>query len=247
MQKDENGVYHKRSYFESFPKETTNLVTKIGQLILDLDLHEDELYNRKNQYIAYFQDIVQALTEMNCNKLVERWSQVDAAWMKIDTPFQPGHMMECYEDKYRKAVSIEFDFRIDSPNLFESEVHRDICHMYESFWDEMGRENEFSDSYHFSKHSFEQVQLHIGVPYFSYGSFLCGMYSAQVVPNDTEVSKIHGKKIFAFPSFVLAGYKSSPRMKLETKTIDEALIQAHHDFLFGEEKDFFKIYDISTI
>ena len=49
----------------------------------------------------------------------------------------------------------------------------------------------------------KQVQLYLGVPYLSYGSFLCGMYSAQVVPNDPEVSKKRGKKIFAFPQFVL--------------------------------------------
>jgi hypothetical protein len=33
-------------------------------------------------------------------------------WMAIDTPFQPAHPIEYYEDKYRKAVSIELDFRI---------------------------------------------------------------------------------------------------------------------------------------
>lgn len=192
---------------------------------------EDELYHRKKEYIAYFQDIIHALSETDCDLLVEKWAQVDTSWMTIDTPFQPGHMMEYYEDKYRKAVSIEFDFRIDNPELFTSEVKHDIEYMYEGLWDEIERQGDFLESYYFSKHSIDQVQLHIGVPYFSYGSFLCGMYSAQVVPNDPEVSKEYGKKIFAFPSFILQGYRSSPKMKLDQETIHESLIKSHYDFL----------------
>jgi len=119
--------------------------------------------------------------------------------------------------------------------------------MYEGFYDEIGRDNQYAEAYEFSKKSMEQVQLHLGVPYFSYGSFLCGMYSAQVVPNDTEVSKIHGKKIFAFPSFILQSYRSAPHMKLDYETIHEDLIEKHHNFLHGKDDDFYTNYDISTI
>jgi hypothetical protein len=93
----------------------------------------------------------------------------------------------------------------------------------------------------------KQVQLHIGVPFLSYGSFLCGMYSAQVVPNDNEVSKIHGKKIFAFPEFVLETQRSLPFMQLDTETIDAQVLTQFRKFLFGPESRYYKIYDIETI
>lgn len=235
------------SYYEAFPEEITKIIAKIWELILQLDTLEDKTYGKKSAYIWYYQSVIEALSETECNNLVTRWAAVDTAWMDIDTPFQPAHPIEYYEDKYRKAVSIEIDFRIWNPDLFESTVGKDIEHMYEWFFDEIGREWEYKEAYEFSKTSMQQVQLHLGVPYFSYGSFLCGMYSAQVVPNDSEVSKVHGKKIFAFPSFILQSYRAAPKMKLDYETIDTELIQKHHDFLHGRDENFYKNYDISTI
>lgn len=118
--------------------------------------------------------------------------------------------------------------------------------MYEDLFIEIGKD-EFKEAYEHSLHSMKQVQLHIGVPYFSYGSFLCGMYSAQVVPNDNEVSKIHGKKIFAFPEFVLEAQRSQPFMQLDSVTLDEEFITQYRKFLYGSETAYYKIYDIETI
>ena len=92
--------------------------------------------------------------------MVEKWTRVDIAWMDIDTPVQPTHLMEYYEDRYRKAVSIEFDLRLDDPSLFESTVSGDIEAMYESMYDEIGREN-FKESYEYSLSNQKRVQLHI--------------------------------------------------------------------------------------
>lgn len=80
--------------------------------------------------------------------------------MAINTPVQPGHMMEYYEDKYRKAVAIEFDLRLDDPSLFTSTVSEDIEAMYETMYDEIGRDN-FPESYKYSLQNQKSVGLHI--------------------------------------------------------------------------------------
>jgi choline kinase len=101
------------------------------EFIKNLSSLEDEIYNKKTQYIQYFKAIQFALSETNVNKLVDLWTQVDVEWMEIDTPVQPGHFMEYYEDKYRRAVAIEFDVRLSDPSLFSSNVSADIENMYE--------------------------------------------------------------------------------------------------------------------
>ena len=80
------------------------------------------MYNKKEAFIQYYKSLKTALAETDTDVLVQKWSQVDVAWMAIDTPFQPAHPIEAYEDKYRKAVSIEFDIRIVNPTLFTSTV-----------------------------------------------------------------------------------------------------------------------------
>jgi len=80
-------------------------VTKLKNL-------EDDMYDKKSAYIEYYRAFAAAMAETNTDSLVQKWSEVDTAWMAIDTPFQPAHPIEYYEDKYRKAVSIEVDFRI---------------------------------------------------------------------------------------------------------------------------------------
>ena len=166
--------------------------------------------------------------------------------MEIDTPVQPGHFMEYYEDKYRRAVAIEFDMRLSDPSLLQSTVSADIENMYEGMYDEIGREN-FPESYEYSKNNQKQVGLYIGAPVLQYGAFLCGCYSAQVVPNDDEVSKVHGKKIFAFPKFVLESQRSAPKMKLDSEIISQDILKKYYDFLNGKPEDYYTIYDIETI
>jgi hypothetical protein len=211
-----------------------------------LSASEDLVFDRKTAYIEYFIAIQNAWKQQDVNQLVAAWSQVDVKWMAIDTPVQPGHPIEYYEDKYRRAVSIEFDMRLVDPSLFKSEVAADIENMYEGMYDEIGREN-FSESYEFSRNNQKQVQLYIGAPVLAYGSFLCGAYSAQVVPNDDVVSKIHGKKIFAFPKFVLESQRAAPSMQLDSEMISEEILTKYRAFLDGSDEDYYKIYDIETI
>ena len=239
-------TYISKSYAEIFPSEVQNIVNMYNEFIQALNILEDEVYDRKQEYITYFTAIQTAWKQANVNKLVDAWTRVDIAWMEIDTPIQPGHLMEYYEDKYRRAVSIEFDLRLSDPSLFESTVATDIENMYEGMYDEIGREN-FEESYKYSLSNQKQVQLHIWAPVFAYGSFLCGAYSAQVVPNDDEVSKVHGKKIFAFPKFVRESQKSAPKMKLDSEIISADILKKYYEFLNGKPEDYYKIYDIETI
>ena len=56
-----------------------------------LILLQDNIFQKKEAYIAYFASIQRALSELDTEKLVERWAEVDTLWMDIDTPVQPGH------------------------------------------------------------------------------------------------------------------------------------------------------------
>jgi len=238
--------YVSKSYGEIFPDEVGAIIAGYDDFISELEKLEDDIFDRKNAYIEYFTAIKSSWEERDVNNLVARWSEVDVKWMAIDTPVQPGHPIEYYEDKYRRAVSIEFDMRLVDPSLFESRVAADIENMYEGMYDEIGRDN-FSESYEFSKNNQKQVQLYIWAPVLAYGSFLCWAYSAQVVPNDDEVSKVHGKKIFAFPKYVLEAQRSAPKMKLDSVMISDDILKKYWEFLDGPDENYYKIYDIETI
>jgi len=238
--------YISKSYGEIFPEEVGAIIVAYGNLIVDLENLEDDVFDRKNQYIEYFKALQDAWKQQDVNQLVHKWSEVDIKWMAIDTPVQPWHPIEYYEDKYRRAVSIEFDMRLVDPSLFTSQVAADIENMYEGMYDEIGREN-FPESYEFSKNNQKQVQLYIGAPVLAYGSFLCGAYSAQVVPNDDTVSKVHGKKIFAFPKYVMLSQRAAPKMKLDSIMISEKILEKYREFLNGTEENYYNIYDIETI
>ncbi|NDK09334.1 invasion protein CiaB [Candidatus Gracilibacteria bacterium] len=245
LQKD-GETYKSVSYALAFPDIIQKISLSYDQCIAKLETLEDEIYDRKSAYIRYFKATQKALTETNPNNCVKLWSEVDIAWMAIDTPIQPGHLMEYYDDAYRRSVAIEFDLRLSDPSLMESTVAKDVEHMYEAMFDEIGREN-FKESYEYSLKNQKQVQLYIGAPVLQYASFLTGAYSAQVVPNDGEVSKVFGKKIFAFPKYILEAQKSAPKMKLDYEMIDREIIKKHTAILEGDENRYYEIYDIETI
>ena len=239
-------TYISRSYSEICKAEVEALVRWYDDFIEKLEWLEDEIYNQKQAHIDYYKAVRKALAEIDTDRLVERWAEVDTLWMDITSPIQPGHMLEYYEDKYRRAVSIESDVRIVDPSIPKSEVLSNIKNMYEALYDEIGRDN-FLESYHYSLNNLEKVQLYIWAPIFMYGSFLCGSYSAQVVPNDDIVSKEYGKKIFAFPKFVYEAQRSAPRMKLDSECIDEEILTKYCAFLEKDFEHYFDIYDIETI
>ena len=238
--------YISETYATIFPEEIENITQLYTEFIQKLWELDDEVYDAKKAYLEYFQAIITALSETNPNLCVEKWAEVDALWMSVSTPVQPVHMIEYYEDRYRKAVAIEFDLRLDDPSLFQSEVDEDILNMYETMYDEIGREN-FPASYKYSLENQKKVQLHIGAPILQYGSFLCWAYSAQVVPNDDIVSQAHGKKIFAFPKFVLESKKSAPKMLLDQEVFSPEILEKYEKYVQGGDENFYKVYDISTI
>jgi len=180
------------------------------------------------------------------HNLVQKWSEVDEAWMSVTSPFQIGHPLEAYEDKYRKSVSMEWDIRLLDSQTLQSTVEDDIETMYEWLYDEIGREN-FPVSYKYSLENQKRVQLYISLPVLYYGSELCGLYSAQVVPNDDVVSEKFGKKIFAFPRFVLSAQRNRPFMKISSLTIDSEILNKYRNFLFWSDTTYNKVYDIETI
>tara|TARA_Y100001960_G_C14045706_1_gene527325 strand:- start:72 stop:356 length:285 start_codon:yes stop_codon:yes gene_type:complete len=93
----------------------------------------------------------------------------------------------------------------------------------------------------------KRVQLYISTPVLYFGAEFCGLFSAQVVPNDEVVSEAHGKKIFAFPGFVLENQRSLPTMQITKNIFDTSFIEQHHHFIQNDAKKYFEIYDIETI
>ncbi len=241
----ENEKYISKSYSDVFKNEIENIVMQLDSFIIKLSSFEDEIYNAKFYYIDYLKAIKEALLEKNTDLLVEKWSLVDKAWMKIKTPFQISHPLEFYEDKYRKAVAPEWDLRILN-TVFESDVKSSIKSMYENIYDEIWREK-YKSSYEFSLANQKRVQLYLTSPVLYYSSELTWLFSAQVVPNDEVISKLEWKKIFAFPEMVLENKRQSPFMKLDSVIFDGNLLKDYRNSLFWDDKIFYKIYDIETI
>lgn len=242
---EENGGYISKSYFEVFEAEVKAIVKELDIFISNLSKLEDELYNSKQNYIDYLMALKEALLETDVDKLIEKWSKVDEEWMSIKTPFQIVHPFEFYEDKYRKAVAPEWDLRILN-TVFESDVEESMEDMYETFYDEIGRDN-FRSSYEYSLANQRRVQLYLSSPVLYYSSLLVWLPSAQVVPNDDVVSKKFGKKIFAFPERVLKNKRSAPFMKLDSVIFEKEFIEKFRRSLFWRDEIFYKIYDIETI
>lgn len=241
----ENGEYKSKAYWEVFKKEVGDIVKELNSFIIKLSSLEDEVYDAKQNYIDYLKAIKNAFLEKDTSKLIDKWSKIDDAWMEIKTPFQISHPLEFYEDKYRKAVAPEWDLRILN-TVFESDVEDSIESMYESFYDELGRDN-FRSSYEFSLANQKRVQLYLTSPVLYYSSELTWLFSAQVVPNDEVISKAKWKKIFAFPEMVLANKRSAPFMKIESEIFEQYLLDEYRMSLFWPDEVFYKIYDIETI
>jgi hypothetical protein len=91
----------------------------------------DNVYGQRDAYIIYLNALIDGFSEKSTDLLVEKWAQVDVAWMAIQSPFQIGHPLEYYEDPYRKAVSPEWDLRLSNPNLFHSTIRNDMVSVFE--------------------------------------------------------------------------------------------------------------------
>ena len=93
----------------------------------------------------------------------------------------------------------------------------------------------------------DETQLYIGQPILYYAAEFNGLFSAQVVPNDEQVSAELGKKIFAYADFVMESKKSKPIMKLSVETMGEDFVKAGRELIESNPALWQELYDISTV
>jgi hypothetical protein len=245
LQKDKNGHYRSISYCDAFKDEVCKLVSVIEDCIESLSLEKDDVFNQKDEWISYFVALKKAFSATEPKKLIGYWANVDRAWMKITTPLQIGHPLEYYEDHFRKAVALEWDLRIINPELQNnSKTRKNIREFALNF------SKEIEDSQYVINKNIEQIdrtQLYIGQPMLFYGAEFNGLFSAQVVPNDEQVSVEFGKKIFAYADFVLESQKAKPIMKLSVETFGLSFVQKRKELMKENPNLWYEIYDISTI
>jgi len=232
--KKEDG-YLVKSYSQFFEEEVKEAVKEIDKLILSLEKLEDEY---KLEWILYFHTLKMALLEEKKSELIKKWAEVDKIWMDIKSPIQVGHPLEYYEDKYTKAVALELDVRIENPYL-KSNVKEKIISMYKKYCND-------KKLLHIALDNISKTKTYISTPALFYAAEFNGLFSAQVVPNDENVSKEKGKKIFAFVDKVYEDIKARPKMALSYEIFTKEFMDRFYKELEDKEK-FIKIYDITTI
>ncbi len=240
--------YESKAYIKAFKKEVTEVVDALENFADNLIELEDEIYNQKWDYVLYLQALIKAFSEDEENLLVNRWADVDRAWMKITTPIQIGHPLEYYEDHFRKAVALEWDIRLTNPTFAKNENRvNKIKAAFEKIYNSFEANNKYEKIYKFSLKSLDKVQLYIGRPALFFGAGFNGLFSAQVVPNDEIVSKEEGKKIFAFSDEILQSSRAKPFLRLSREIFGQELLSKDREFLFNETQKWHQVYDISTI
>jgi hypothetical protein len=240
----EDGEFKSIAYAEAFAKEVTSVLLALADFKNRLLKLEDEVFGQKKVYTDYLQAIIEALAEKDRDKLIPRWAEVDRRWMRVTAPLQIGHPLEYYEDHYKKAVALEWDLRIVNPNSSAGEVKKSIISMYERLFADVEGDERI---YNLTLNNIERVQLYLGRPALFYGAEFCGLFSAQVVPNDELVSKEEGKKIFAFADNVLDSAKAKPFMKIESEIFPKEFLDRKRELIFKREDMWHEIYNISTI
>ncbi len=245
LQKEGTG-YKSIAYAEAFPKEVVQVTTALEQLLLLLNQHEDDVFDQKSEWIAYFAALKVAFAHTKTNELIGKWAEVDRRWMSVTTPLQVGHPLEYYEDRYRKAVALEWDLRIVNPKLQEGSSTRNNIKLFAY---EMAKDFGEEALHTMSKNllQVDETQLYIGQPVLYYGAEFNGLFSAQVVPNDEQVSAELGKKIFAYADFVMESKKSKPIMKLSVETMGEDFVKAQRELIDTDPRLWHELYDISTV
>ena len=245
LQKEDTG-YKSVAYAEAFPTHVNNVTGALSKLIKRLELEMDNVFDQKEEWIAYFQAIKEAFEHTVPDELIGKWAEVDRKWMAVKTPLQVGHPLEYYEDHYRKAVALEWDLRIVNPALQESSPTRENI---KSFASSMAGEFAGDAQKIMAKNltQVDETQLYIGQPILYYAAEFNGLFSAQVVPNDEQVSAELGKKIFAYADFVMESKKSKPIMKLSVETMGEDFVKEQRELIDTNPKLWHELYDISTI
>ncbi len=246
--KDENGEYIHKAYSRAFATEVTEVLKALAEFKNNLLKLEDEVFDQQKVYTDYLQAIIEALAEVDRSKLIPRWAEVDRRWMRVTAPLQIGHPLEYYEDHYRKAVALEWDLRIVNPNSNAGKVKDDISTMYKDLFFELSDKVKNAQKiYQNTDKNINRVQLYLGRPALYYGAEFCGLFSAQVVPNDEDVTKEAGKKIFAFADNVLDSTRAKPFMKIQSTIFEKEFLDRSRELIFKKEKLWHEVYNITTI
>lgn len=253
-----DGKYRAVSYCEFFKEEFKLINQSLESGILKLKNIKETCskLEQKDRYLDYFRALQKALMQKDTKKLLESWRDVDVKWLGITTPIQVCHPFEYYEDHFRKAVAPEWDLRIarcyNGIDLLndssDSEVNsKSMWVFYSNFFAEfVGLK--YTDEINLCvNNSLQKTQLYGGLPMMFFGSELNCLFSAQVIPNDEVVSKKHGKKIFYFPDRILEMSRAKPFMLLSSLTFPREFLDFNRELLFFREKEWYKIYEISTI
>ncbi len=242
----ENDNYKVLSYASFFKEEVDEVIKALTQTIARLRCLEDSDTNQKDQYISYFNSLKEAFGETDQTKLIQRWQEVDRTWMHVTGPIQVGHPLEYYEDHYRKAVALEWDVRISNPENIGADVtYKNILSMYSRVFEKVGKNKK--KVLDLSVSNLERVGLYIGRPALFYGAEFNGLFSAQVVPNDEQVSKEEGKKIYAFSDNILDSIKAKPFLKIQNKIFGKEFMHKERELVFKKPAIWHKVYEITTI
>ncbi|MFV0482403.1 MAG: invasion protein CiaB [Campylobacteraceae bacterium] len=239
-----DGVYESKSYAEFFVNEVKEVVFKIESLVKKLQSLEDDIFNAKDAYINYLLALKNAFGAKT--RLIFYWQEVDRTWMSIKTPIQIGHPLEYYEDHARKAVALEWDIRFSNPIKSDSnEVIKNIENMYKKLFLHVNKN--LNTVYEKSIQNVYRTQLYIGRPFVYYAAQFNGLFSAQVVPNDEQVSHELGKKIFAYADNVLDSIKAKPFMKLSSEIFSKEFLKMERELIFKKPEIWHKVYAATTI
>jgi hypothetical protein len=240
--------YVNKAYINAFKREVTNVIDALEEFSDYLLEVEDEIFHQRWQYVKYIQALIKAFAETRTDKLVHYWAEVDRAWMEVTSPIQIGHPLEYYEDHYRKAVALEWDIRLTNPQYQKENIrNKKLASMFEKIYTNIDVDKSKQDIYDFSLKSLNKVQLYLGRPALFFGAGFNGLFSAQVVPNDEIVSKEMGKKIFAFSDEILQSQRAKPFLALATEIFGQDFLSSERKFLFSQDQDWHKVYDITTI
>ena len=246
LKKDDKGEYRSVAYVDAFADEVGDVVSKIEDLVEELSLVEDKVFGQKGEWVTYLIAIKRAFAQAQPRKLIDYWADVDRAWMRITTPLQVGHPLEYYEDHFRKAVALEWDLRIVNPKVQSRSMTRENV---KSFSAKLAKKIDGDVLSTLTKNAtqIDETQLYIGQPVLYYAAEFNGLFSAQVVPNDEQVSAELGKKIFAYADFVMQSKKAKPIMQLSVEIFGLDFVQEQRALVDSNPELWQKIYDSSTI
>jgi len=233
-------------YAVKFKDDFKELGLEFDRLIAKLESFTFEFDDENLAYIEYFKKLKEAFLCDDNEIIIEKWREAEMAWMEVKDPFQVGHPLEYYEDKFTHAVALEWDIRLATKTSFDTQNFKNSIHeTFEKIYAQIRANNDLMKS--MVKSNIDKTQLYISTPMIYYGAEMEGLFSAQVVPNDEFVSANSGKKIFAFVDFVHESAKAKPFMRLSSEIFEKSFLDFGREILFLQPHTWRKIYEISTI